>query len=54
MTMDLHNILTGVSLWRLHQNNEDFVNGGLLLRVDDLPIIEMVGNQRGIFSLRLK
>jgi len=54
MAMDLHDILSGVSLWRLHQDNEDFVNGGPLLRVDDLPIIELMGDQIGMVFLRLK
>jgi hypothetical protein len=54
MAMDFHDILSGVSLWRLHQNNEDFVNGSPLLRVDDLSIIEMMGNQIGMVFLRLK
>ena len=52
--MDLNDILSGISLWSLHQDNEDFVNGSLVLRINNLPIMELMGNQVGMVFLRLK
>lgn len=48
MAMDLHDIFPGVCLWRFHQNDEDFINGMTALRIDDLSVMEMMGNKIGL------
>ena len=52
--MNLQYVFTGISLWSLHQNKKDFINGITFLRVDDFSIMEMVGYELKWLTLWLK
>ena len=52
--MDLHNIFAGIGLRRFHQDKEDLIDRIAGGRIDDLPVMEMMGNKMGMASFGLK
>ena len=52
--MNLQYVFTGISLWSLHKDKEDFINGVTFLRVDDISVMEMVGYELEWLTLWLK
>src|SRR4030042_3046058 len=54
MTVALHNMFSGISLWRFHQNDQHFINRISTLIVNDFPIMKLMGNKPELVFLGLK
>ncbi len=54
MTVNLRDILSGICLWSLHQDDQNFINKLTCVRVDDLAVMEMMRDKAGLVFFGFK